>query len=59
MKDLVNCIYCGSKPNAECLSEDFVVECSNPTRCKGYVRIYAYTRNRAVESWNKAMRKVK
>ena len=58
MKELVNCIYCGHAPIGE-WDEDFGVECSNPTRCKGWVRIYAYTRNRAVESWNKAMRKVK
>ena len=58
-KDLVKCIYFGEKTYAVWYWTDFKVECSNPTGCKGWIRIYANTRNRAVECWNKAMRRDK
>ena len=55
-KDMVKCRYCGWEPFGE-WDIDYRVECSNPTGCKGWVRIYAVTRNRAIDCWNKAMKK--
>lgn len=57
-KDMRNCRYCGWEPFGEWdMCNDFRVECSNPIHCKGWIRIYAKTRNRAIDCWNLAMGK--